>query len=373
MSVHISRIYVDQGITHLPETRAILDRLKHVPCTVVFDYKVVQDEVLRGDDPVTEGKRVLFLTRNKGAFLKDCPGTKYYNCCGYKILHIGTYCYMDCSYCILQTYFNPPVLQYFMNQEDLLHDLDRILVSKQGPIYRIGTGEFTDSLIWEPWTDISMRIVPYFAAQERAVLELKSKTVHIKNLKYLRHNSKTIVAFSINTPAIIKSEERYTASLKSRIGAAAMCEEWGYPLAFHFDPLILYDGCEPDYREVIRYMFKRVSAENIVWISLGTFRFMPPLKRIIQQRFPGSKIIYGEFIPGLDNKMRYFKPLRIDLYKKIVEWIREVAPDVLLYFCMEDDDVWHTVMGHVPEEKGGLPQMLDEAAIRHCRLTRTVS
>ncbi|OQY57486.1 MAG: hypothetical protein B6245_16810, partial [Desulfobacteraceae bacterium 4572_88] len=60
---------------------------------------------------------------------------------------------------------------------------------------------------------------------------------------------------------------------------------------------------------------------DVVWISLGTFRFMPSLKPIIQDRFPDSKIIYGEFIPGLDGKMRYFKPLRIRLYHGVRDGI----------------------------------------------------
>ncbi len=52
-------------------------------------------------------------------------------------------------------------------------------------------------------------------------------------------------------------------------------------------------------------------AGSIVWISIGSFRFMPALKPIIENRFPSSRLCYGEFILGLDNKMRYFKPLRI--------------------------------------------------------------
>jgi hypothetical protein len=44
---------------------------------------------------------------------------------------------------------------------------------------------------------------------------------------------------------------------------------------------------------------------------------MPTLKPIIARRFPASKIVYGEFITGLDNKMRYFKPLRIALYRQM--------------------------------------------------------
>ena len=78
--------------------------------------------------------------------------------------------------------------------------------------------------------------------------------------------------------------------------------------------------------------------------------------------------MYGEFITGLDGKMRYFKPLRIDFYAKMVSWIREVAPQVLIYFCMEDDDVWKKSLGFIPFDRGGLPKMLDESAVRVCGL-----
>jgi spore photoproduct lyase len=66
--------------------------------------------------------------------------------------------------------------------------------------------------------------------------------------------------------------------------------------------------------------------------------------------------------------MRYFKPLRIRLYQKMVSWIREVAPEVCLYFCMEDDEVWEKSMGFLPSEQGGLPEMLDTRAKKCCEL-----
>jgi spore photoproduct lyase len=273
---------------------------------------------------------------------------------------------MDCSYCILQAYFHPPVLQYFVNHQEMLAELDGLF--SENAVYRIGTGEFTDSMIWERWTNLSDLLVPKFAKQSRSILELKTKTVAIEALKRLRHNRKTIAAWSLNTEKVIQTEERRTASLQARLRAAAECESYGYPLAFHFDPMVIYEGCEEDYRQVIREIFSYVSPENIVWISLGTFRFMPPLKSIIQKRFPASKIVYGEFISGLDGKMRYFKPLRIRLCQKMVSWIKETAPDVLVYFCMEDDEVWEKCMGFVPADRGGLPKMLDQSAVKHCEL-----
>jgi len=359
----IKKLYIDQQIADFPEVRTITRRFG-IPAEIVTGDQQVYDNISGAADPIKKGKTVLFLTRNKGVFIKNCPGTRSYTCCGYKILHIGTFCHMDCSYCILQSYFHPPLMQYFVNHDDLFKELDGIFTGNN--IHRIGTGEFTDSLIWELWTDFSRKLIPAFAGQKRAVLELKTKTTAIERLQNLSHNSKTIVSWSVNTPRIIAEEERGTASLSARLKAAAKCESWGYPLAFHFDPIVIYDGCEIDYERVIKKIFSCVSPDSIAWISMGTFRFMPSLKPLIQKRFSRSKIIYGEFITGLDGKMRYFKPLRIELYQKIIACIRRHAPQVFIYFCMEDDEVWQKSMGFVASERGGLDRMLDEQAIRHC-------
>jgi spore photoproduct lyase len=361
----IQKLYIDQQVADTPEVHAISKRL-NLQGRIVKDAGEVYDKISAATDPVGKGKEILFLTRNKGAFVKKCPGTRYYTCCGYEILHIGTFCHMDCTYCILQSYFHPPMLQYFVNHNDLFEELDRIFADNR--IHRIGTGEFTDSLIWESWTDFSERLIPVFAAQKHAVLELKTKTTAIEKLEKLPHDRKIITAWSINTQRIIAQEEQRTASLEARLKAAARCESWGYPVAFHFDPILIYDGCEADYEHVVEQIFSYVSPGNIVWFSLGTFRFMPDLKPLIQQRFSDSKIIYGEFITGLDGKMRYFKPLRIEIYQKIVARIREYAPQVLIYLCMEDDEVWKKSLGFTPSERGGLARMLDERAVDICHL-----
>jgi spore photoproduct lyase len=361
----IQKLYIDQQVKDTVEVRNIIGRLG-VASEIISDARQVYDRVSAAPDPVQKGKTVLFLTRNKGRFIRKCPGTRSYACCGYEVLHIGTFCHMDCSYCILQSYFHPPVLQYFVNHDDLFKELDSIFTDHE--IHRVGTGEFTDSLIWELWTDLGQELVPAFGNQRQAVLELKTKTTAIDGLRQLSHNRKTIVAWSVNTERIIAEEEQRTASLAARLKAAARCESWGYPLAFHFDPIVIYNGCEVEYEDVVKKIFSNVSPENIVWISLGTFRFMPSLKPHIQKRFPKSKIIYGEFIAGLDGKMRYFKPLRIAVYQKIIDCIRKFAPQVCIYFCMEDEEVWQKSLGFSASAQGSLTKMLDEQAVKHCGL-----
>lgn len=368
--MQISTLYIDRSVAGFPETEAIRDRMK-VPCRVVDGAGQVYEILSHAPDPVGLAKKVLYLTQNKGAFVRDCPGTSRYTCCNYKILHIGTFCTMDCAYCILQSYFHPPVLQFFINHGDLFAALDNLFSEKT--ITRIGTGEFTDSLIWDDLLPFSKALIERFAGQSGAVLELKTKTVNIAHLLPIHHHRKTILAWSLNTDTIIRNEEIRTTPLHARLNAASRAAARGYPLAFHFDPVVIYPGCETEYLRVIDQLFQSVDPGDIVWISLGTLRFMPALKPVIEQRFADSAIACGEFVKGLDGKMRYFKPLRIAMYRRMVDRIRLHAPDAMIYFCMEDDEVWRKSLGFISSERGGLPRMLDESAIRCCGLSGTLS
>ncbi|MFO7753093.1 MAG: DNA photolyase [Desulfobacteraceae bacterium] len=361
----IEKLFIDPCVSMLEETETLRNNL-NISWEVAENEREIFEYLAGFDDPVARGKKTLYITRNPGALIKDCPGTSHYTCCDYTILHAGTFCTMDCSYCILQAYFNPPLLRYFADRDRIREELKTI--AAQDKLYRIGTGEFTDSLIWETISDLPLFLVKEFSKQDRAVLELKTKTVNIESLREVDHNLKTIVSWSLNTPGIISSEERGTASLQARLKAAGRCVSWGYNVSFHFDPVVIYPGCEQAYTEVIDQIFEHVPPEKIVWISIGSFRFMPSLKPVIKNRFPDSGICYGEFVQGLDNKMRYFKPLRIRIYKAMVDRIKSMGPDVLVYFCMEDERVWNETLGFFPGQEGELGHLLDAGAAEHCRL-----
>jgi spore photoproduct lyase len=365
----IKRLFMDSSLPLDNEIEYLISKVGQTP-EMVDDSQAVYDLINGAKDPITAAKSILYITKNRGAVVRECPGTSHYTCCDYTILHTGTFCTMDCSYCILQAYFHPPVLQYFAGLDSLIPSLDHTFA--QNKIFRMGTGEYTDSLIWEKISHGPRFLVEKFARQSNSLLELKTKTVNVESLLDLDHNGKTVLAWSVNTPEIIGSEEKGTAALSSRLETARLCESKGYKLAFHFDPLVIYEGCEKAYEKVIHSIFTHVNPDNVVWISMGSFRFMPQLKQIIEKRFPSSTIPYGEFIHGLDNKMRYFKPLRIMLYKQLINKIREYAPNVLVYFCMEDQEVWEKCMGYFPKKEGELGHLLDKSAASHCKLNTSL-
>jgi spore photoproduct lyase len=345
------RIIIDPKVRSSSMVETVLQNAASVP----VEYRKIDKDsfpLVNCDD--------LVIACYQGNFYKPCPGTLHYLCCQYKILNVGLNCPLACTYCILQSYLDHPALVLHANVEEMLAELDVLFSAHPSTTFRIGTGEFTDSLVLDHLSGLTKILVPYFADRENAYLELKTKTTNIHNLKGLEHRGKTIVAWSLNSARVVKREERGAPSIEERLLAAQKCQEWGYRLAFHFDPIIYYPGWEEDYCKTIEQLFSMIDASHIAWISLGCFRYMPKLKPIIQEKFHHSRIVYEEFIQGLDGKMRYLEVLRQEIYSRMVHWIRQKDPECFLYLCMESSRIWRNCLGFAPASNRQLQSWLDQ-------------
>ena len=189
---------------------------------------------------------------------------------------------------------------------------------------------------------------------------VKTKTSLVDDLLKLDHRGRTVVSWSLNTPRVIWQEELKTSDLADRLQAAKKVQEAGYPIGFHFDPMVHYEGWEKEYRDLIQEVFSHIQPDRVAWVSLGGLRFLPSMKEIIQTRFPKSKIIYGEQIRGTDGKSRYFRPLRVEMFRKMNQWLKEVSPDLFVYLCMETPEVWEEAVDFVPENDAHLSSLMDQ-------------
>ena len=120
--------------------------------------------------------------------------------------------------------------------------------------------------------------------------------------------------------------------------------------------MIEYPDWERDYERMLDQTFATVNWRRISWLSMGVLRNTPGLKRTMRNRFPGSRLLTGEQVLCPDGKLRYFQPLRVEMYRKMLGWIRRAAPTVKVYLCMESKEVWDQVFGFVPgceKELGG--------------------
>jgi spore photoproduct lyase len=350
------KILIDAAVADLPLTRRVRRSFPTLPVEMVSGEPQPDPDL-----SIPASKKVLYLTAFKGQLIKPCPGTREYICCGYQILNTATNCPFDCTYCILQAYFNQPYIRLFANLDDIFSQLRQYVREREGQIIRLGTGEFTDSLAFDPFTRFSERLAEEIRACPNLVVELKTKSRSVENLLTLGGSDRLIISWSLNPEMIIAREERGAAGLEERLTAAAACQEKGFRLGFHFDPIFYFPGWEVRYRETVDLLFERIAPERIAWISLGCFRFVPPLAPIIRERFPRAAYIHEEFIPALDGKRRYPQVRRVEIYSRLLEWIKIRGAGVLVYLCMENPAVWKKVFGFVPGQgQPSLAEMLDE-------------
>jgi len=349
---------VEKEARHYEMTGRILARLPGVPVDVIPDREVLNGLERHRASWLVEAKTTLLLAVQKGPFWRPCPGTKDYVCCGYQVLQVTLNCPMDCTYCVLQGYVNIPAITIFVNIEDLLGELETRWAENPERVWRLGTGEFGDSLALDDLMGLNERLIPRLAGQRQAALEIKSKWPHLDHLLSLGPNSQVIFAWSLNPPEIISGEEKFASTLKMRLAAASRAAAAGFRVAFHFDPLIYFPGWEEAYRQTVEALCAAVPTKAIAWISLGGLRFLPPLRQLICQRFPRSRIAAQEMVLAPDGKLRYFKSLRVEMYARMREWLSQTAPEAFLYLCMESPRVWQEVFGFTPDGKH-LSRLLD--------------
>jgi len=345
---HFKQILVEEAAWDYAMTQRVLSRLPRVPVRVIPE----RDRLRPLDAPAAwlkESKATLLLAVQKGPFWRACPGTKEYLCCGYQVLQVALGCPFDCAYCILQSYVNLPAVTVFVNVEDLHAELQARWEEDPDRVWRLGTGEFGDSLALDELTGLHEGLIPLVARHPNTVLEVKSKGHHLEHLLPLGPNPRVIFAWSLNPPELVRDAEHSTASLRARLRAAEQAAGAGFRLAFHFDPLINFPGWEEAYRRTVKHLGSLASAADVAWISLGCLRFPPPLRQIMFARFPHSRLGSEEMVRAPDGKLRYFKDFRVEMYSRMREWLTEVLAGVPIYLCMESPRVWRGVFGSAPE------------------------
>lgn len=351
---HPKEIYVDARIAELATTQRILKKFPNITATVITDKKEIKFPQTH-----TRAKKQLYLAEHQGEPIKSCQGMGDYVCCQYLTIALVSDCHLECTYCILQDYLqNNPVITVYTNTEKVFEQVRHRVRQHPEKLFRIGTGELSDSLALDHITELSKEYVEFARSTPNVLLELKTKTANVKNLLDLDHQKRTVVSWSINPQKYIASEEHKCDSLIARFDAARACANAGYPVAFHLDPLLNFDDWQEQYTELVEQMAERFDPKELAWVSIGSLRFTKELKKISQERFPKSKLMSGEILPSLDGKMRYFRPLREDMYSHVKTLIETKLQTVPHYLCMETKSVWQNVYGVVPRNNDALEKSL---------------
>ena len=96
------------------------------------------------------------------------------------------------------------------------------------------------------------------------------------------------------------------------------CVAAGYKVGVHFDP---HDRASPAGRRAIAISSRRSpprcrsrASPGSAWARCAS---RPGCGRRCGSAFPGTPLLAGEQVPGVDGKWRDFQPLRVDMYRRV--------------------------------------------------------
>jgi len=328
---------VEQQVFH----SNLVDRLKqkypHIPFKTIPSYKEDTSQKEHSIKDYNQRLKTFYLVKENFHFYQECPCTPGAVCCNYQIMNTGFGCAFDCVYCFLQSYTNAPGIILPANLENFF------AIFKEKPITgRLGSGQFTDSLVFDHISEFSPQIISFFRDYPDTIFEFKTKSDNISLITATPAADNIVISWSVNPQNTIDELEYHTASLTKRIDAAKSCVQAGYRVGFHFDPIVYSSDWDKFYIEVIDLIFKNIPAERIAWISLGCLRMTPALKTTIENRFPKSVILGEQMILGYDGKLRYPDRIRKSVYSAMEENIHGHNGSVPVYLCMEDKKLWES-------------------------------
>lgn len=327
-------VYIERSVKDTPLAERVRSAFPQA------DFRETDGKTQVGSPYFSHRLDTLLIHQEKYDFLKPCPCSCGSAGCGYNLVNLGFGCRFECEYCFLQQYQNLHAILLPANIDEFLSKIDQGAF-RSGPFDRprIGSGEFTDSLVFDDLTQYSAKLVPFFRARPHLQFEFKTKSVNIAGLLQAGGCENVVVSWSVNAARVTQGAEHFTASLAERLQAACEVARGGYRLGFHFDPVVIYKGYQADYARTVEEMADTLPHDKIAWISVGTLRFSRELKKQIETRFVSNTILDGEFLLDFDGKMRYSEAQRIEAYQFLVPLLRKTFPKAIVYLCMEDPQV----------------------------------
>ena len=254
-------------------------------------------------------------------------------------------CQFDCEYCFLQGYFDHRVPVVFANQNWIVRCLESTLRTARGATGRYHCGELSDSLCWEPLTGFAAEAAGIASRHDGALLELRTKSVEIDDLKKLRPPPNVVLRWTVSPPEVARTLERGAPSSKARLAAAGQMQRHGWRVALCLDPVFHFPGWREAYGQLFELAFRELDAAAMDRPVFGAFRYLPELKEAMMQRSPASRALCAEFVKADDGKYRYPRPLRSVLYRSLAAMLEEVAPGLTPELCMETPAVIRDVFG----------------------------
>ena len=203
-------------------------------------------------------------------------------------------CSAMCLYCYLVCNYNKcAYLRLFVNREAMLARLMKT-AADAGRDLTFEIGSNSDLVLENTITGNLEWTIEHFARTEKGFLTFPTKFDNVGPLLPLDHRGRVIFRMSVNPRPIIRRVELGTSDLTERIGALNRMAEAGYRVGLLLAPVILLDGWEALYAELLdtleSTLSARVKRDFFIEVIFMTYSYVH--RAINREAFPGAAELY---------------------------------------------------------------------------------
>lgn len=308
---------------------------------IKFPKKYVLSPTSPNDEIQFPSKHII-KTELKGNIIGTCPvASEKTRCCNLKTLDVVQQCGFSCSYCSIQSFYHQNQVRFIENLQKHLDDID--LDPNQN--YHIGTGQSSDSLMWGNNHNLLEYLYAFTENHPNVILEMKSKSGRIDYFLNNTPPSNMVFTWSLNPQIVVFNEEKGAASLSKRLNSARQLADKGYPVGFHFHPMIWYEGWEEDYKNLVKKLTEMFKPEEVVMVSIGTLTFIKSVIKQIRHHLLKSTILQMP-MEEIGGKMSYPFSIKKQLFSTLYDGFpASWKEQVFFYMCMEDIRLWQPIFG----------------------------
>lgn len=331
-------IYVEPGALEYPLGKELVEKFKKMGLEIRETTSHNQIRNFPGDNEFQKYKNakstLVIGVRKTLKFDTSKPSAEY-------AIPLATGCMGHCHYCYLQTTLgSKPYLRTYVNLEDIFNQASNYIAEREPEITRFEASCTADIVGIDHLTHSLYKTIEFIGQTELGRLRFTTKYAHVDHLLTAKHNGNTRFRFSINSSYVEKYLEPGTSRVIERIEAAAKVADAGYPLGFVVAPLYRHEDWANDYKALFQNLNATLTSSQRKGLTfeLIQHRFTKPAKKVIEQRYPNTKLEmdeekrrykWGRYGIG---KYVYPKDEETELRETIEEYIDTYFPEATIEY-----------------------------------------
>lgn len=291
----IRTLYIEEQVSEHPRTREICSRFPRATRIPITRYGEVFNR--KGQNFRLQKKHpALILAKKYGHLVLPAPDG--YGVGGRRNFYFSHMlnCLYDCRYCFLQGMYRSAHYVLFVNYEEFQKSMATTLERTPNKEAYFFSGYDCDSLALESVTRFFESFYSFFAENDRAWLELRTKSSQVKPLLAAKPLPNVIVAFSFTPESTGRILENGVPPIAQRLDAIKALEDKGWKIGLRFDPMIYTKDFHDQYRRLFADVLGRVQADRLHSVSLGPFRLPRPYFEKMSQLYPDERLFAGPLV-----------------------------------------------------------------------------